>query len=91
MSTSELWSTRTTAPAVCTTQGAVDPVRITRALRGIDRALRCHHVGAPARVRCTRPQCLDAPMLAQANVAFRGAAVRVQVRIGLPGAEAARW
>ncbi|MGW4770900.1 hypothetical protein ACWEO2_23020 [Nocardia sp. NPDC004278] len=86
MSTSELWSTRTTAPAVCTTQGAVDPVQI-RGLREIDRG---HHVGAPARVRCTGPQCLDRPMLAQANVAFRGAAVRIQVRIGLPGAEAAR-
>jgi len=64
---------------VCTTQGAVDPVQIARAMRAIDRVLRCRHVGAPARVRLTAASCADVPMLAQANVIFRDATVRVQV------------
>ncbi|WP_051183265.1 hypothetical protein [Nocardia vinacea] len=90
MSTSELWSTSTTAPSVCTTHGAMDPVQITRALPAIERVLRCHHVGAPARVRLTGPPCVDGPMPVQATVAFRDAAVRVRVRIVIPRAEAAR-
>ncbi|MFX0577877.1 sigma 54 modulation/S30EA ribosomal C-terminal domain-containing protein [Nocardia nepalensis] len=79
MSTSELWSTGTAAEGVCTVHGAVDPVQIDRAMRAIDRVLRCHHVDEPVRVRLTGPPCPDGPMLAQANAVFRNIPVRVQV------------
>lgn len=79
MSTSELCSTGTVSHGVCTTQGAVDPVQISRTMRAIDRVLRCHQVDAPARVRLIGSPCADGPMLAQANVVFRDLIVRAQV------------
>ncbi|MET8878671.1 sigma 54 modulation/S30EA ribosomal C-terminal domain-containing protein [Nocardia sp. NPDC004604] len=79
MSTSELWSTGTTSNGVCTTQGTVDPVQISRTMRAIDQVLSCRRVDAPARVRLIGSPCVAGAVLAQANVVFRDLIVRAQV------------
>ncbi|MEV6138823.1 sigma 54 modulation/S30EA ribosomal C-terminal domain-containing protein [Nocardia sp. NPDC051990] len=76
---SELWATATDPELAVTTRGAVPPADVTRAVRGIGRVLRRHHLDAAARVRVTAPVDSNEPTLVQANIRIQDTPTRVQV------------
>ncbi|WP_327097207.1 sigma 54 modulation/S30EA ribosomal C-terminal domain-containing protein [Nocardia vinacea] len=76
---SELWATAADPELAVTTRGAVPPADVTRAVRGIGRVLRRHHLDAAARVRVTAPVDSDEPTLVQANIRIHDTPTRVQV------------
>ncbi|WP_433679362.1 sigma 54 modulation/S30EA ribosomal C-terminal domain-containing protein [Nocardia sp. CA-119907] len=76
---SELWATAADPELAVTTRGAVPPADVTRAVRGIGRVLRRHHLDAAARVRVTAPVDADEPTLVQANIRIHDTPTRVQV------------
>ncbi|MEU0506382.1 sigma 54 modulation/S30EA ribosomal C-terminal domain-containing protein [Nocardia sp. NPDC005998] len=76
---SEVWATAADPELAVTTRGAVPPADVTRAVRGIGRVLRRHHLDAAARVRVTAPVDADEPTLVQANIRIHDTPTRVQV------------
>lgn len=76
---SELWATAADPELAVTTRGAVPPADVTRAVRGIGRVLRRHHLDAAARVRVTTPVDSDELTLVQANIRMHDTPSRVQV------------
>jgi len=76
---SELWATAADPELAVTTRGAVPAADVTRAVRGIGRVLRRHHLDASARVRVTAPSDADEPTVVQANIRIHDTPTRVQI------------
>ncbi|WP_324199099.1 sigma 54 modulation/S30EA ribosomal C-terminal domain-containing protein [Nocardia amamiensis] len=65
-------------------KGSVDSTDIARAVRSIERVMRCRGIDETARARFTGPPAVAGPVLAQVNIDDRDTPIRVQVA-GPPG------
>ncbi|WP_067477472.1 sigma 54 modulation/S30EA ribosomal C-terminal domain-containing protein [Nocardia amamiensis] len=84
MSTSELESAEAASVVTVRAKGSVDSTDIARAVRSIERVMRCRGIDEPARARFTGALAIAGPVLAQVNIDGGDTPIRVQVA-GPPG------
>lgn len=80
MELTELWVTGVNPDTVVvTTCGDVPAAQLARAVRGVGRVMRRHHVSGTAQVRLSAPHGAEGLILVQATLLFRDTPTRVQV------------